>query len=327
MNKNSKAAYRVSSSIGVVGIFFSTLLTAQTYPVKPVRLIIPNAPGGIDLYARVMTPRLGEELGQPVIVENRPGAGGIIGAEAVAKSPADGYTLLFGTSGILVTVQFLNKNMPLNIQKDLTPISQVLGIVSTLTVNAQSPINSVADLVTHAKRNPGKLSFGSSGVGTLPHLNGEIFKVTTGVDMLHVPLKGTAQMMTEMLAGRTDIDFSGLGAVRPLATSGKLRILAVQGGTRFAPIGDIPSINETYPNYRDAPSWIGLMGPAGMTRPLVDRIHGAVAKSMGSSDVRAAYEKQGLRIIASSAEELANAIKTGSEQMGALIKAVGIQPE
>ncbi len=301
--------------------------SAQPYPAKPIRLVIPNAPGGIDLYARVMTPRLGEDLGQPVIVENRPGAGGIIGAEAVAKSPADGYSLLFATSGILVTVQFLNKNMPLNTQKDLTPISQVLGIISTLSVDAQSPLMSVADLVTHAKRNPGKLSFGSSGVGTLPHLNGEIFKVTAGVDMLHVPLKGTAQMMTEMVAGRTDIDFSGLGAVRPQATSGKLKILAVLGASRFAPIGEIPSMNETYPNYRDAPSWIGLLGPAGMQRPLVDRIHGAVVKSMTSPEVRAAYDKQGLRILSSNPEDLAAALRSGAEQVGKLVKAVGIQPE
>ena len=303
------------------------LSSAQPYPAKPIRLVIPNAPGGIDLYARVMTPRLGEELGQPVIVENRPGAGGIIGAEAVAKSPADGYSLLFATSGILVTVQFLNKNMPLNIQKDLVPISQMLGIVSTLSVNAQSPLMNVADLVTHAKRNPGKLSFGSSGVGTLPHLNGEIFKVTAGVDMLHVPLKGTAQMMTEMVAGRTDTDFSGLGAVRPQAASGKLRILAVLGASRFAPIGEIPSMNETYPSYRDAPSWIGLLGPAGMQRPVVDRIHGAVVKSMASPEVRAAYDKQGLRILASNPEELAAALRSGAEQVGKLVKAVGIQPE
>lgn len=303
------------------------MAVAQGYPSKPVRLIVPNAPGGIDLYARVMTPRLGEELGQPVIVENRPGAGGIIGAEAVAKSAPDGHTLLFGTSGILVTVQFLNKNMPINTQKDLAPISLVLGIVSTLTVNAQSPFHSVNDLASFAKRNPGKLSFGSSGVGTLPHLNGEIFKVAFGVDMLHVPLKGTAQMMTEMVAGRTDTDFSGLGAVRPQVSAGKLRILAVLGNSRFAPIGDIPSINETLASYQDAPSWIGLMGPAGLPRPLIERIHSAVAKTVASPDVRAAYEKQGLRIIASSPEELATAMRNGTDQVGKLVKAVGIQPE
>lgn len=301
--------------------------TAQNYPTKPVRLIIPNAPGGIDLYARVMLPKFAEDLGQPVIIENRPGAGGIIGAEVVAKSPADGQTLLFATSGILVTVQFLNKNMPINTQKDLAPISLMLGIVSTLSVNAQSPIKSVADLIAHAKRNPGKLSYGSSGIGTLPHLNGEIFKVTAGVDLLHVPLKGTAQLMTEMLGGRTDVDFSGLSAVGSHAASGKLRILAVVGSSRFAPIGDIPSINETYPAYQDAPSWIGLLGPAGLPRPLVDRLHGAVSKAMALPEVRAGYDKQGLRVIASSPEELGAAIRVGSDQVAKLVKTVGIQPE
>jgi tripartite-type tricarboxylate transporter receptor subunit TctC len=316
------------ASIVAVALWAASVAAhAQAFPVKPIRLVIPNAPGGIDLYARVVFPRMAEELGQPVIIENRPGASGIIGAEFVSKSAPDGYNVLFATSGILVSAQFLNKNVPINMQRDLTPISQMLGIVSTITVAASSPIRTVTDLVNHAKKNPGKLSYGSSGIGTIPHMNGEIFKDVTGVDLLHVPTKGTAQLMTEMLAGRLDVDFSGLGAVTPYASTGKLRIIALQGNARFGPAGDTPSINETYPNYRDAPSWIALMGPAALPRPLVDRLHASVVKSMNLPEVRASYDKMGLRILASSPEELAAAMRSGSEFVGKLVKTIGLQPE
>lgn len=323
-----EAARRACFSIATLTFLTALgIAHAQPFPAKPIRLVIPNAPGGIDLYARAVFPKIAEELGQPVIIENRPGASGIIGAEFVSKSAPDGYIVLFATSGILVSAQFLNKNVPINMQRDLTPISQMLGIVSTITVNANSPFRTVADLVAHAKKNPGKLSYGSSGIGTIPHMNGEIFKDVTGVDMLHVPTKGTAQLMTEMLAGRLDVDFSGLGAVTPYAATGKLRIIALQGNARFAPAGDVPSINETYPNYRDAPSWIALMGPAALPRPLVDRLHTSVVKSMSLPEVRASFDKMGLRILASTPEELAAALRSGSEFVGRLVKTIGLQPE
>jgi tripartite-type tricarboxylate transporter receptor subunit TctC len=300
---------------------------AQGYPARPVRIIIPNPPGGIDAYARVMMPRFGEDLGQPMVVENRPGASGIIGSEIVARAPADGYTLLYATSAILVSVPFFTRNMPFDVLKDFTPVSQLVGIVSTLSVNAASPFKSVADLVAYAKKNPGKLSYGSTGIGTLPHLNGEILKVTAGIDLLHVPFKGTQQLMTEMLAGRIDVDLTGMAAVSPHAASGKLRILAVLGPARFPPKGDIPSISETFPGYREAPVWTALLGPAGMPRPIVERLHGAAVKALAHRDVQAGYERLSLKTIGGRPEELAEVLRSESDQVGRLVKRLNIQPE
>ena len=315
----------VLAALALVAASASAL--AQSFPAKPIRLVIPNAPGGIDTYARVMLPRLSEDLGQPIVTENHAGASGIIGSDLVAKAPADGHTLLMGTSAILVTVPFLNRNVPFDVLKDFTPVSQLLGIVSTLAINPALPVKNVAELVEYAKKNPGKLTYGSTGVGTLPHLNGEIPKVTAGIDLLHVPFKGTAQLATELQAGRIDIDLTGLGAIRTQVAAGKLRLIALLGAARFAPAGDVPSINETFPTYRDAPSWVAIVAPAGLPRPVLDRLNGAIQKTMALPEVRANYDKLGLRVIASSPEELGAAMRSGAEQVGALVKRIGIKPE
>ena len=315
---------------GFIGALLMGLVVcawAQSYPVKPIRVVVPNPAGGIDAYARAFQPKFTEIIGQQMVLENRPGASGAIGAENIAKSPPDGYSLLFATSAVLVTSPFLNKSLPYDPVRDFAPICNLLEPVDLIAVSAFQPFRTVRELIDFAKANPGKLTFGSSGVGSVPHFDGELFKSAAGVDMLHVPFKGIAQIIPELVAGRIDVSFPGMGSIGPHAASGKARILAVLGATRFARLPEVPSITDTLPGFRPAPLWFGMFAPAATPRPIVQRLNAVFVASLNAPEVRAHYESGGFRVIASTPEELAARMRADTELTAGLIKAVGLKPE
>ena len=324
-----KPSFTVSRGAVLLGAFllWASFATAQTYPVKPIRVVVPNPAGGIDAYARAFQPKFAEIIGQQMVLENRPGASGAIGAENIARSAPDGYSLLFATSAVLVTSPFLNKTLPYDPIKDFAPISNLLEPVDVIAINAALPFKTVRELIDYAKANPGKLTFGSSGVGSVPHFDGELFKGAAGVDLLHVPFKGIAQIIPELVSGRIDVAFPGMGSIGSQAASGKARILAVLGATRFARLPDVPSITDTLPGFRPAPLWFGMFAPAATPRPIVQRLHAAFTAALNVPEVRAQYEAGGFRVIASTPEELAARIRADSELTAGLVKAVGLKPE
>jgi tripartite-type tricarboxylate transporter receptor subunit TctC len=300
---------------------------AQTYPVKPIRVVVPNPAGGIDAYARVFQPKFVEIIGQQMLLENRPGASGAIGGENIARSAPDGYSLLFATSGVMVTGPFLAAKLPYDTVKDFAPISNLLEPVEVLAIHAALPFKTVRDLIDFAKANPGKLTFGSSGMGSVPHFDGELVKGAAGIDMLHVPYKGIAQIVPELLAGRIDVAYPGMGSIAPHLASGKIRVLAVLAPTRFARAPEIPSINDTLPTFRPAPLWFGMFAPAATPRPIVQRLHSAFVAALNAPEVRANYESSGFRVIGSTPEELSARMKADSELTAGLVKAIGLKPE
>lgn len=297
----------------------------QAYPLKPIRLIVPYPPGGIDPYARVLGPKMNEELGQPVVIENRPGANGFIGSEQVARAAPDGYTIVFATSSTLVAGVLMSKKPPFEPVKDFTPIINIFEAVQTLAVHNSLPVNSVKELIDYAKKNPGKLSYNSSGIGSVFHLNGEMFKMATGVNIVHVPYGGTGPMAADFAAGRVEVCFPGITNILPFMD--RVRVLAMLEPKRHAKFPNVPTLAEILPGYQKAPSWIGILGPANVPRPIVDRLNAAGAKALNEPDVRKFFDDRGSVIIGGTPEEFAATMRSNLKVTAELVKRIGLQPE
>jgi tripartite-type tricarboxylate transporter receptor subunit TctC len=300
---------------------------AQSFPSKPVRMVIPFPPGGVDITGRLLASKMSELMGQPVVVDNRGGANGVIGSELVAHAPPDGYTILLTTPSTHITAVFLSKSVPYDPVKDFTPISLALEPVSLLIVHPSVPVSSVQELMQHAKKNPGKLTYSSSGIGSVFHLTGEALKEAGGVDILHVPYKGTGPSLADVVAGRIDLTFSALSSVRPLMTAGKVKVLAVAEPTRYSGLPDIPTVAEGVPGFDKPSTWFGFFGPAGMPRPIVQRLNADIVKTVNSPDLRGKLDESGFSIVGSSPEEFAANMKKGFEVYGKIVKLVGLKPE
>jgi len=302
---------------------------AQSYPVKPIRVVVPfpGGPSGVDQGLRVAQQKVAEFLGQPLIIDNRSGANGMIGSENVARAAPDGYTLLFTTPSTHVTAIFITKNMPYDPVKDFTPISASLEPVTGLVASPSVPANNVRELVEFARRNPGKLSYASSGIGSVFHLTGEMFKQAAGIDILHVPYKGTQQALTDTMSGQNSLTLSAVSGVIPLAKSGKLKLLAVLEAKRFALLPDVPTVGETLPGFEKPASWFGFFGPAGLPQPIVFRVQADVVRGFNVPEVRNRLEEMGLVVIGSTPAEFAAILKKGYEIYGQAAKAAGIKPE
>jgi tripartite-type tricarboxylate transporter receptor subunit TctC len=266
-------------------------------------------------------------MGQPVVIDNRAGANGIIGSELVVHSPPDGYTIIFTTSSTMVGAIFLTKNLPFDPVKDFTPISSVYQGVHSLVVNGATPFHTVRELIDYAKKNPGKLSYSSSGVGSVFHMNGESFKLAAGVDILHVPYKGIAPAVADVVAGRIEVGFPGLSNVRQFLGTGKVRVLAVLDPKRYERMPDVPALQEILPDFRKAPTWIAMFGPAGMPRPIVMRLNSEIRKALDSPDVRKAMDDNYSQITAGPPEELAALLKSDIELTGGIVKRLGLHAE
>jgi len=310
-----------------VSILGASVATAQGFPSKPIRMIVPFPPGGVDTTGRLLAQKMTENLGQAVVLENRGGANGMIGSSEVARAAPDGYTMLMTTPSTHITAVFLSKNVPFDPVKDFTPICMAVEPVTVLVVNSTVKASNVKELVDLARRNPGKLSYASSGIGSAFHLMGELFKTTANIDVLHVPYKGTGPMLSDVVAGRIDMTFVALNSALVQEKSGKLKILGVAEGTRYARMPDLPSASEIVPGFEKPPSWFGFFGPAAMPRPLVDRLNAEIIKAVNAPDVRAKLDEGGFAIHNSTPEQFAAAMKKGFEQYGNAVRIAGVKPE
>jgi tripartite-type tricarboxylate transporter receptor subunit TctC len=323
----NRLAYALFGAIVAICLAISLPAFPQPYPSKPIRMIAPYPPGGIDNFARSIGPKAAELLGQPIVIDNRGGANGFIGSEAVVRAAPDGYTLLFVASSTIVTGVALSKNPPFDPVKDFTPIIWVVDTLQLLTVSGSIPANSVKELIDYAKRNPGKLSYASSGIGSVFHLNGENLKMLTGVDIVHVPYKGSAPMATDLFAGRVEVGFPALMNVRQYIGAGKVKILAVLEQQRNPDMPNVPALSEIVPGFKKAGGGTGILGPAGMPRPIVERLNSVFAKALDTPEVRQFFANNGARAVGGTPEDYGAATKSDLATTIKLIKAIGIEPE
>ena len=305
-----------------------TAAAAQSWPSRPISIVVPFPPGpALDLVARQVGAKIAGPLGQPVIIENRTGANGTIGSNAVARAAPDGYMLLAATAGTHVTAVHLTKNLPYDPIKDFTPIIAAVEPVTCLVVNAALPVNSVPELIAYAKAHPNELSFGSSGVGSVFHLMGELFNETAGVKIKHVPYRGVAPAMQDVIGGHIPMVFISVSNAEPAAKAGQVKILAVLEPARYSKMPDVPSMSEIIPAFRKPSSWFGFFGPPGLPSPIVDRLNAEMAKALTDAEVMKNMDVNAFSPIGGTPQQFADLLKDGIKRYGDLIKAAGVQPE
>ena len=310
----------------LVAAFVSGPLLAQVFPSKALRLVTPFPPGGsADIIARVTAQGVGEALGQPVVVENRAGAGGVTGTDYAAKQPPDGYTLIL-ISGAYPVYPAMLKSMPFEPLKDVAMVSMLTSYPFVISVVPDSPLRSLADLIARAKANPGKLNYPSSGIGTVHHLSGELFNALAGTDIVHVPYRGGNAPLTEVLAGRADVLFEAMTLSIGQIQAGKLRPLAVTSGERWKALPDTPTARETLPGY-EVNSFIGLGVTGGTPGPVVERLNAAVRKALDQPDTRKRFLELGGEPGATSPEDMRAFIASEIEKWRKLVAARNIEKQ
>jgi tripartite-type tricarboxylate transporter receptor subunit TctC len=307
---------------------FGVAAQAQNYPDHPIHLIAPFPAGGLaDVLARAVGDGLSRSLGQPVIVENRAGAGGNIGAEIVARSAPDGYTLLMTSAGILSANQFLYAKMPFDPEKDFIAVSNVADMPMMVVVNPKVPAKTLQEFVALARANPGKLNFGSPGIGTTGHLGLALFMHAANIQLTHIPYKGAAPAITDLLAGQIDGVVDNPPTVLPQIEAGNLRPLAVAAKQRMALLPDLPTAAEAGVANYEASSWFGVVAPAGTPPAIVARLHKDIAAALSQPALRERFAKSGARLLGNSPEEFAQQIKQDRKMWGEVILAAGIKPQ
>lgn len=300
----------------------------QNYPVRPVRLIVPYPPGGpTDLIARTVNDLLARRLGQAVVVDNRGGAATVIGAEIAARAPADGYTLLVATITTLAVNPALHGKLPYHPVRDFAPISMLAAQPYVLVVHPGVPATSVSQLVAYARAHPGKLSFASAGVGASAHLAGEMFKHLAGIDIVHVPYKGSGPAMTDLMGGQVALMFGGISALRPHVLSGKLRVLAVSTAKRSAAAPEIPTLAEEGVAGYQTNSWNSLVAPRGTPPLVIRRLNTEIAFVLNQPDIRERMKKQGIDPDPGTPDELAQHIQSEIKRFAGLISAIGLKAD
>jgi tripartite-type tricarboxylate transporter receptor subunit TctC len=300
----------------------------SAYPNRPLQLIVTVPPGGAaDLVARLVGAKLGEALGQTVVIGNRGGAGGTIAAAAVAKSDPDGYTLLLNTIATHGIGPHIYANLPYDPEKDFAPVILVAKLPLIMTVNADLPAQSVKDVIALAKARPGELAFASAGNGGAPHLAGELFKSLTGTDLLHVPYRGSGPAVVDLVAGRIAIMFDAAPSLLPFITAGKLRVLAAASPQRHRLLPDIPSFAELGLPRMDIALWYGIVAPAGTPQPIVQRLNAELIKILEMPDVRKSLADQGADVKGGSPEDFAAFMRDEQARWGEVVKQAGIKPE
>jgi tripartite-type tricarboxylate transporter receptor subunit TctC len=297
---------------------------SQPYPSKPIRIVVSSSPqGGTDTIARIMATALGESMGQQVVVENRPGAGGQIGTSFVARAPADGYTLLMSAAAAVVIHPNTFSKLPYDIARDFTPVSLVASSDYILAVHPSMPVKTVKDLVALARAKPGQIAFSSSGRFGIPHLAGELFKQVANVDMLHVPYKGGGPAAIAILSGEVSLMFGTGPTVVPHARAGKLRLIATASEKRSRMLPELPTIGETLPGIV-VTAWYGIQVPSGTPRDVVMRLHGEIVKAVSNERVLKAITSAGLEPVTNTPEEFAEYIRTQTALWGKVVKASGV---
>jgi tripartite-type tricarboxylate transporter receptor subunit TctC len=317
---------------GLVGLLAfaaaTTLAEAANYPDRPITVVVGFPPGGAsDILARILTDKLSKLLGQPVIVDNRPGAGGNVAGELVAHAAPDGYTLLIGNNAILATNASLYSNIGFDAVKDFAPISLIGTQANVLVVNPNVPAHSLAELIALAKANPGKLNFASSGYGLAAHLAGELFKAQARIDIVHVPYKGSAPALEDVIAGQDQMMFATTSGVMGFLKNGQVRALAVTTLKRTAILPDIPTMDEAGLPGFEATTWHGLVAPAGTPPAIIDTLHGALVAALADPDVKTKLAALGVDIGPDSPAEFSAYIKAEIPKWAAIIKASGAKVE
>ena len=300
---------------------------AQKYPNRPIRLVVASAPGGgSDILGRMLAQKLAEEYGQQVVVDNRGGASGVIGTDIVAKSAPDGYTLLIIQPSLTINPSMIAK-LPYDATRDFTPIALLVDASQILTVNPSVPAKTTKDLIALAKAKPGMLAFASPGIGTSPHLTAELFKLKAGVDMPQVLFKGFGMAVISLISGEVSVSFSTVLSVLTHVKSGKVRPLGVSTVRRVTILPEVPTISESgLPGFATS-QWFGILGPAGLPRPIVDRLYDSLARANGSPDVKEKFIAQGVEVVNGKPEEFASLIRRELKQWAEVIKAAGITPQ
>jgi len=316
-------------AVCLLALVGSAPATAQSWPTaKPIAMVVPFPPGpALDLVARLVGAKLSEALGQTVVIENRTGANGTIGSNLVARAAPDGYTLLAATAGTHVTAVHLMKSLPYDPLKDFIPIAAAVEPVTCLAVNSELPVNSVEELIAYAKSRPDELSFGSSGVGSVFQMMGELFNQTAGVRIKHVPYRGVAPAMQDAISGHIPMVFISVSNAVPATQTGRVKILAVLEPTRYSRLPNVRSMSEIVPAFQKPSSWFGFLGPAGLPREITARVNAEIVKALKAPDVAAKLEDNGMAVIGGTPEQFAALMQDGIARYGAIIKAAGIQAE
>lgn len=300
---------------------------AQTFPTRQIRIVIGFPPGGgIDSVARLIAPKLSEALGQPVLVDNKPGANGVLGTDIVAKSAPDGHTIFLGTTGNISINPIFMANLPFNMERDLAPLMQVASVPFLLYTNPGFPPKTLAELVAYAKANPGKANFCSSSTGGLPHLAGELLNLQAGVKTVHIPYKGSAPCLNDLLGGQVQFDFDSVAIGLQHVKSGRLRALASTGAKRLSFLPEVPAANETVPGF-EVVNWYGMLVPAGTPRDVVLRLQREIAKVMEIPDIREKLVAQGTDPAPTTPEEFGAFMKSEAAKWARVIKSANVKPE
>ncbi len=309
--------------VSIIALLTAGLVSAQTYPARQVRIIVPFPPGGTsDILARTIGARLGEPLGQPVVVENRPGAGGNIAADYVAKAAPDGYTLLMGTSSLAIS-QSLYKKLSYDLIKDFAPVAQAVNYTNLLVVHPSAGVSNVAELLALARAKPGALSYGTAGNGTPPHMTGELFKAYTKVNILHIPYKGGAPAITDLVAGQIPMMFDNVPPLLPHVRSGRIKALAVTSLARIQVLPDVPTLHELGLKDFDAVGWNGLLAPARTPREIVNRLNAEVVRALRIPEVRDQLTSQGADIVGNSPDQFAAWIRAEVKKWAEVVRLSG----
>lgn len=297
---------------------------AGTYPSKPIKFVVGFPPGGsTDLVTRIVAAQMSEELKQPIIVENKPGAGGNIASQFIANAPADGYSIYLGTLATHGINPVLQKNLPFDHIKDFTMITQLGYYTNLVLVNPSTPVKTLGDWISYAKKAQHAMNFGSPGAGTSPHLTGEYFKILTGVNLTHVPYKGSGPALTDLVGGQIDVMFDNLPSALGLVKAGKLRALAITSRERVAQLPDVPTATESGLPDMVVDAWVGVMAPANLPRPILDKLHNAIAKSVVNPLVREKLEERGVTIRTSQPEEFLAYVKSENAKWANVVKISG----
>jgi tripartite-type tricarboxylate transporter receptor subunit TctC len=308
----------------VIGAGVAALACGQGYPSKPVRLIVPYPPGGgTDIFARLVGAKLQETLGQPFVIEQRPGAAGVIGADAAAKSAPDGYTIVIGQASNLAINASLMKKLPYDPVRDFAPITRVAMSPNLLVVHPSLPVRSVKDLVALAKARPGAINYASAGNGSPGHLAAEYFRKIAKIDVVHIPYKGATPAMLDVIAGHVSYYFTSPVSAQPYVAAGRLRQIAVTSAKRFPPLPDVPAIAEA--GYRDIDmvAWWGLLAPAGTSADIVNRLNAAAVKALNAPDLKARLASQGAMVYTDTPAEFAAYIKSEIANWAKVVAASG----
>jgi tripartite-type tricarboxylate transporter receptor subunit TctC len=324
MEEHMRKILAALAGVLIAASLISPAAFAQSYPTRPVAVVVAFTPGGpSDILARILGQKMSEILGKPVIVDNRPGAGGNVAAEFVARATPDGYTLLMGNNSILATNAALYTNIRFDVAKDFIPISLVGSQANILVVNPKLPVHSMAELIALAKSKPGKLTYASSGYGAAAHLAAELFKRDAGVTIEHIPYKGAAPALQDVVSGEVDMMFATAASVSGFIQAGSVRALAVTTPKRIAAFPDLPTIDELGLKGFDATTWHGLVAPTGTPPEVIQKLNSAVIQSLKDEVVRKQLERLGVEVVGSSPQEFAAYIKSETPKWTAVVQGLG----